>query len=223
MLANSRGLNVIAEQTDLNWIISSGCQFTFYDQAPKSEDLTVMGLYKALILSIIISAIHLVHSEHTSADSKRAMIGRFLKGGTEERQFTVTKAVGTIATSIKRKGELKLYLSLGLSPEVVMKLLKVTSREDKNFRRYSKYFFRYYVKYLDAPTSHLPASTVENIMNERLYRWLADLLTPPQVFANLRLTGSWELARDQKNYKYFERYLAMYSKMQVRKSNGVEF
>ncbi|KAJ8561740.1 hypothetical protein ON010_g7939 [Phytophthora cinnamomi] len=156
---------------------------------------------------------------------QNAGTNRVLRGVEEERQITVTSAVGTIASSIKKKVELKVYLLLGLTPEKVRGILKVTSREDKNFGRYSKYFFRYYVKYLDASISHLPTSTVEDIMKARLSSWLDGLLTPPQVFPKLGLTGTWDSARGEENFKYFLQYGEMYSDLQVRESkriNGLE-
>ncbi|KAJ8503498.1 hypothetical protein ON010_g19080 [Phytophthora cinnamomi] len=153
---------------------------------------------------------------------QNAGINRFLSGVEEERQITVTSAVGAIASSIKKKVELKVYLSLGFTPEKVRGLLKVTGREDKNYGRYSKYFFRYYVKYFDAPISHLPASTVEDIMKARLSSWLDGLLTPPQVFPKLGLTGTWDSARGQENYKYFLQYQKMYSDLQVRESKRIK-
>ncbi|KAE8972724.1 hypothetical protein PR001_g26518 [Phytophthora rubi] len=191
-----------------------------------------MGLYQVQLLLIVSLIIRAAHSDGISMGSKRIKMtaanapfpnshqvewqntrsNRLLRGHDEERQIGVATAVGMFGSAVKQKGKMKLYLSLGLKPELAMKLLKVTKREDKNFIRYSKYFYRYYIKYLDAPLSHLPASTVDDIMKARLYSWLDETLTPPQVLA--------KLARGPNSDKYYNLYRDMYADLQVRTSQA---
>ncbi|GMF35864.1 unnamed protein product [Phytophthora lilii] len=137
---------------------------------------------------------------------------------TDEERVNTMNVVGMIGNAAKEKVELKLWLSLNFTPEKVKKMLNVISKEDANYKRYSRYFFKYYVKNLDAPISHLPEKTIEDIMQARLYEWLGskEPLTPPQVFSKLGLTGSWDSARGQPNYKYFDQYLKMWGGAQVR-------
>ncbi|GMF37940.1 unnamed protein product [Phytophthora lilii] len=115
--------------------------------------------------------------------------------------------IGMIGNAAKVNLEQSVWLSLRIPPENVRIMLQVINREDENYKLYSKYFLRYYVKYLDEPISHLPAKTVGDIMQARLYDWLHNSLTPPQVFSDLGLTGLWDSARGQPNYKYFQQFL----------------
>ncbi|EGZ29278.1 hypothetical protein PHYSODRAFT_284399 [Phytophthora sojae] len=185
-----------------------------------------MGLYQVLLLFATVSVSHFAHCKGISSDSEPIHMSppdapfsafrqqnrgttRFLRTGEEERQISAGNVVGMVASAINNEGQLGLYLSLGLKPETVKKLLKVKKPEGKRFRSYSKYFYRFYVKYLGAPLSHLPASTVDNIMNARLHSFLAGPLTPPQV-KNLIGDG-----------KYLQRYYEMYSDVQVRMSKRI--
>ncbi|KAF1784571.1 hypothetical protein GQ600_21069 [Phytophthora cactorum] len=81
-------------------------------------------------------------------------------------------------------------------PDQVLEMLQVTSTKDENYKKYSKYFYDFFVRYLDEPMSHLHPQIIENIWQARLYYWL-QTDSPPQVFAKLGLTGSfaWPKAR----------------------------
>ncbi|KAE9059264.1 hypothetical protein PF005_g31287 [Phytophthora fragariae] len=120
----------------------------------------------------------------------------------------------------KMKIKMKYWLMREKTPEQVLEKLKVTSKTDKNYKYYAKYYFKYYVKYPAKQPSNLPTKTADDIMQSRLRNWLDNNLSPPQVFAELGLTGLWASARGQPNYKYFEQYRNMYSDMQVRLSKA---
>ncbi|GMF36970.1 unnamed protein product [Phytophthora lilii] len=101
----------------------------------------------------------------------------------EERVNTAANIVGMTGTAAKEKMEQKLWLSMNITPGRVKDMLKVVSKEDANYRRYSRYFFKYYVKNLDAPISHLPEKTIEDIMQARLY-YLVNLSRRRKSFQN---------------------------------------
>ncbi|POM79940.1 Secreted RxLR effector peptide protein [Phytophthora palmivora] len=111
---------------------------------------------------------------------------------------------------------MKYWLFRGIAPEEVLKNLKITSTTDKNY----KYYSRYYVKYPGRQPPNLPTKTAEDIMMARLYDWLRNNRTPPEVFKELGFTGTFASARGQPNYEYFELYSEMWSALQVRLSQA---
>ncbi|EGZ29280.1 hypothetical protein PHYSODRAFT_284400 [Phytophthora sojae] len=135
---------------------------------------------------------------------------------------TIANALGMLGNAVKSKGEMSLWLSLGLTPQQVLSILQVVSRQDDNYKIYTKYFFRYYVKYLDEPLSRFSPKTIDDIWNARLHDWLSNTLSPPQVFEKLGLTGPWALARDHTNYKYFDKYQKMWGDLQLRESKRLD-
>lgn len=89
-----------------------------------------------------------------------------------------------LGNAVKSKGEMSLWLSLGLTPQQVLSILQVVSRQDDNYKIYTKYFFRYYVKYLDEPLSRFSPKTIDDIWNARLHDWLSNTLSPPKFSRN---------------------------------------
>ncbi|KAL4114461.1 hypothetical protein PRIC2_014398 [Phytophthora ramorum] len=162
-------------------------------------------------------------SSHESREAKSGFpafsdITEFVSRNDEERAITPTEFISKLGDALMAKAKLKAYLFFGVKPDKVHSLMKVVNREDDNYRHYATYFFQYYVKYLDEPLSHLPPKTVEQIMKARLHTWLYDDLTPPQVFANLKLKGFTNPAPGQENIKYFNDFQKMWGKKQARES-----
>lgn len=54
---------------------------------------------------------------------------------------TIANALGMLGNAVKSKGEMSLWLSLGLTPQQVLSILQVVSRQDDNYKIYTKYFF----------------------------------------------------------------------------------
>ncbi|EGZ29293.1 hypothetical protein PHYSODRAFT_309722 [Phytophthora sojae] len=137
-----------------------------------------------------------------------------------EERMGVKDVLKVLYNAIKMKIKMKYWLFRGKTPEQVLEKLKVASKTDKNYKYYAKYFYKYYVKYPARQPSTLPTETAENIIKSRLRQYLDDNLSPPQVFAELGLTGSFASARGQPNYEYFEQYYNMWSDLQVRLSQA---
>ncbi|KAE9031874.1 hypothetical protein PR001_g10865 [Phytophthora rubi] len=168
---------------------------------------------------------HSLTAESTHSLRKRILqrvennVGATTSTRSEER-IGVKDVLGMLYNAVKMKINMKYWLMRGKTPEQVLEKLKVTSKTDKNYKYYAKYYFKYYVKYPAKQPSNLPTKTADDIMQSRLRNWLDNNLSPPQVFAELGLTGLWASARGQPNYKYFEQYRNMYSDMQVRLSKA---
>lgn len=107
-----------------------------------------MGLYQVLLLFATVSVSHFAHCKGISSDSEPIHMSppdapfsafrqqnrgttRFLRTGEEERQISAGNVVGMVASAINNEGQLGLYLSLGLKPETVKKLLKVKNQKAK--------------------------------------------------------------------------------------------
>ncbi|KAG7383933.1 hypothetical protein PHYPSEUDO_003185 [Phytophthora pseudosyringae] len=137
-----------------------------------------------------------------------------------EERMGIKEAAGWLWNAMKIRVKMKLWLYRGMTPEQVLEKLKVASKTDKNYKYYSRYCFKYYVKYPGRVPSNVPAKTADDIMKARLSKWLEDNLTPPQVFKELGLTGTFASARGHPKYKYFDQYSKMWSDLQVRLSKA---
>ncbi|ETN07875.1 hypothetical protein PPTG_12414 [Phytophthora nicotianae INRA-310] len=120
------------------------------------------------------------------------------------------------------KLKLQVSLAVGLKPDQVLILLQPTSTKDTLYRHYTKYFYDYFVKYLDEPMSHLPQQVIKNIWEARLHAWL-QTDTPPQVFSKLKLvksmdTDTFASAKGQKNYDIFEEFHKRWMRKQQKES-----
>ncbi|ETI44608.1 hypothetical protein F443_10704 [Phytophthora nicotianae P1569] len=56
---------------------------------------------------------------------------------------------------------------------------------DDSSHTYARYFYRYYTRFDEVPLSGLPASTVEKIMEIRLFKWLDNSLTPTEIVSDI--------------------------------------
>ncbi|KAG3117024.1 hypothetical protein PI124_g4307 [Phytophthora idaei] len=121
----------------------------------------------------------------------------------DEERMGVKEAVQWLWNAVKIRAKMKFWLFRGTTPEEVLEKLKVASYTDKNYKYYSKYFFKYYVKYPGRQPPNLPTKVADGIMQARLHNWLEKRLTPPQVFKELGLTGTFASARGDPNSKYF--------------------
>ncbi|KAF1790349.1 hypothetical protein PC129_g16139 [Phytophthora cactorum] len=140
------------------------------------------------------------------------------KGG--EERVAWGEAVSLLqdaALKAQLKVKLEAWLALRFKPDQVLEMLQVTSTKDENYKKYSKYFYDFFVRYLDEPMSHLHPQIIENIWQARLYYWL-QTDSPPQVFAKLGLTGSFASAKGQKNYDIFEEFYKRWAKKQLKES-----
>ncbi|KUF79846.1 hypothetical protein AM587_10009666 [Phytophthora nicotianae] len=143
----------------------------------------------------------------------------------EERAFTWAEVLNLgrdAAFKAQLKLKLQVSLAVGLKPDQVLILLQPTSTKDTLYRHYTKYFYDYFVKYLDEPMSHLPQQVIKNIWEARLHAWL-QTDTPPQVFSKLKLvksmdTDTFASAKGQKNYDIFEEFHKRWMRKQQKES-----
>ncbi|ETI44606.1 hypothetical protein L914_10316 [Phytophthora nicotianae] len=117
------------------------------------------------------------------------------------------------------RARLDSWLEKKLTPPQVFNKLGLTgtfesAREHpdyKYFEQYSKMWSNLQVRLSQASA---PAKSAEDLMIEKLYYWLKKELSPPQVFKELGLTGTFASARGEPNHKYFELYCRMWSAAQ---------
>ncbi|POM69355.1 Secreted RxLR effector peptide protein [Phytophthora palmivora] len=136
----------------------------------------------------------------------------------EERVTSVSEAaslLGALALKVHGNLQQKLWLRFGYTPDQVLVILNAGSKEDARYKQYKKYFYSYFVKYLDEPMDHFPQRIIDNIWKARLHAWL-ETDTPPEVFTKLGLTGRWDDATGQKNYEYFVQFKERWGAKQAR-------
>ncbi|KAF1790395.1 hypothetical protein GQ600_23134 [Phytophthora cactorum] len=108
-----------------------------------------------------------------------------------------------------------------LSPPQVFKKLGFTgtfdsARGDPNYKYFEHYSKMWSDLQVRLSQANIPAKSADEIMLEKLVYWLENNFSPPQVFKELGLTGTFASARGDPNYKYFEHYYKMWSRAQVR-------
>ncbi|EGZ29297.1 hypothetical protein PHYSODRAFT_471498 [Phytophthora sojae] len=89
----------------------------------------------------------------------------------------------------------------GFGPEKALKKLSVTSRNDKNFNKFVRYYSKYLAKYPDK-SAGLPATAEDVVLLPKLTEWLGQTLRPSQVKQLLKDAGSTNV----------EKYLQLYRK-----------
>ncbi|EEY58688.1 secreted RxLR effector peptide protein, putative [Phytophthora infestans T30-4] len=138
----------------------------------------------------------------------------------DERTISLKETFGILrdaALKAQLKTQLQLWLALGRKPDQVWEMLQRTGKLDEYYRQYTKYFYEYFIKYLDEPMSHVPPQTVKNIWEARLHAWL-QTDSPQLVFVKLGLTGTPESANGQKNFDIFEEFYKRWTKKQIKES-----
>ncbi|KAG2771060.1 hypothetical protein JG687_00017842 [Phytophthora cactorum] len=119
------------------------------------------------------------------------------------------------------KARLDTWLEKNLSPPQVFKKLGFTgtfdsARGDPNYKYFEQYSKMWSDLQVRLSQANIPAKSADEIMIEKLVYWLENNFSPPQVFKELGLTGTFASARGDPNYKYFEHYYKMWSRAQVR-------
>ncbi|KAG7383929.1 hypothetical protein PHYPSEUDO_003181 [Phytophthora pseudosyringae] len=126
----------------------------------------------------------------------------------EERKIGAAGVFGTVVKAMRVQAKLNIMLGRGFSPAKVIKKLKITSLNDKNFNNFARYYARYIVKY-PKKAATIPATAEDAAMAVKMKQWVKERVFPQQAAQKM-------LAFGQKNpQKYVPQYMSLWTANQA--------